>query len=75
MQHAMNHISEMKVENAIEVMSLIEQPGVKNIMELGYPSIAYNKKIYIDPIVLPITIESMNKEIIEGTINKVVLFV
>ena len=42
MQHAMNHISDMKVENAIEVMNLIDQPGIKNIMQLGYPSIAYN---------------------------------
>ena len=68
----MNHISELKVENAIEVMDLINQPGIKTVMQLAYPSIAYNKKIYIDPIVMPITVENLAKEINDGTINKVI---
>ena len=68
---AMSHISDLKVDNAIEVMNMIDQPGIRNILAMALPKIAYNKKIYIDPFVMPITLENINKEINENTINKI----
>jgi hypothetical protein len=52
-------------------MDMVNQPGIKNILALVLPSIAYHKKIYIDPVVMPITIENINKEIKANTINKI----
>lgn len=68
---AMTHISEIKINSAIEVMNIIDQPGIKNLMAFTLPSIGYNKKVYINPFVLPITLENMNKEMDQGTINKI----
>ena len=66
----MNHISDLKVANAIQVINFLELPGIKHVMSLANPYIAYNQKIYIDPAVMPITIEILNKGIADGTINK-----
>lgn len=65
----MNHISDLKVENAISVMNMVDQPGIKNVLQLAYPYVACNKKIYIHPIVMPITTEQLSREIADGTIN------
>jgi hypothetical protein len=53
-------------------MNLIEQPGIKHLLNLSLPYIAYNRKIYIDSIVPPITMERMKRERERGTINKIV---
>ena len=67
----MSHISDLKVDNAIEVMNMIDQPGIRNILAMALPKIAYNRKIYIDPFVMPITLENINKEINDKTINMI----
>jgi len=38
---------------------------------MALPKIAYNRKIYIDPFVMPITLENINKEINDKTINMI----
>ncbi len=38
-------------------MNLLEQPGIKHVMSLALPNIKYHSKIYIDPVIMPITIE------------------
>lgn len=39
---------------------------------MALPTIGYNEKIYIDPFVMPITTERLNKELQEQTINEVI---
>lgn len=55
----------------MSVMNLIEKPGIKHIIQLGISPIKTNFKVYIDPIVLPITLASMKEEFLAATINKV----
>jgi hypothetical protein len=38
-------------------MNLIELPGIKHVMRMALPNIKYHAKIYIDPVIMPITIE------------------
>lgn len=68
---AVQHICEMRVDSAMSVMNLIEKPGIKHIIQLGISPIKTNFKVYIDPIVLPITLASMKEEFLAATINKV----
>lgn len=37
-------------------MNMIETPAIKKIMAMAYPKIKVNCKIYIDPVVTPISI-------------------
>ena len=54
-------------------MNLLELPGIRHLMNMTLPLIAVNKKIYIDPVVSPISKELIQKELREGTINKITL--
>lgn len=38
-------------------MNFLEMPGIKHVINMALPKIKYNVKIYIDPVVIPITIE------------------
>lgn len=37
-------------------MNMIETPAIKKIMAMALPKIKVNSKIYIEPVVTPITI-------------------
>lgn len=50
-------------------MNFVELPGVKHLLKLGLPKIKTNLKFYIDPVVLPIILCDMNKQLKDGTLN------
>ena len=64
-------MSTIKVESALEVFNLIEQPEVKKLISVGFEKIKVNKKIYINPVVKPITMEWICSQIKTGLINKI----
>jgi hormone-sensitive lipase len=39
---------------------MIESPAMKKLMAMGFPKIKVNVKIYIEPVVTPITIQYIN---------------
>lgn len=64
-------MSTIKVESALEVFNLIEQPEVKKLISVGFEKIKVNKKIYINPVVKPITMEWICSQIKSGLINRI----
>jgi hormone-sensitive lipase len=68
---AVSHICDLKLQSALDVMNLIEQPGIKHMMNLGLPYIAMNKKIYIDSIVPPITMEKLKQERVNNLLDRI----
>lgn len=46
----------------MSVMGMVEKPGIKHLIEFGITSINNNIKIYIDPVVSPLTLKYMNKQ-------------
>jgi len=50
---------------------MVEKPGIKHLIEFGITSINNNIKIYIDPVVSPLTLKYMNKQFEEGILNKI----
>ncbi|CAD8063682.1 unnamed protein product [Paramecium primaurelia] len=70
-KEAFTNMSQMKAQNAIEVMNMIETPAIKKIMAMAYPKIKVNCKIYIDPVVTPISIQWVNSQLKNGQLNKI----
>ncbi|CAD8068713.1 unnamed protein product [Paramecium primaurelia] len=68
---AMEHMCDMQVESAMSVMGMVEKPGIKHLIEFGITSINNNIKIYIDPVVSPLTLKYMNKQFQKGILNKI----
>ncbi|EAR88616.3 hypothetical protein TTHERM_00185900 (macronuclear) [Tetrahymena thermophila SB210] len=63
--------SEPRTTTAIQVWNLMDQGFVKVAMSIMFPSIKYNKKIYLNPVAKRITLESIQKEYEDGTNNKI----
>ncbi|KAL4469424.1 hypothetical protein ABPG74_004677 [Tetrahymena malaccensis] len=63
--------SEPRTSAAIQVWNLMDQGFVKLAMSIMFPSIKYNKKIYLNPVAQRITLESIQKEYQDGRNNKI----
>lgn len=54
-------------------MNLLELPVIKHILNMTLPAIATNTKIYLDPVVVPYTRETVLRERARGTLNRITL--